>query len=369
MKISKGIGPKVLKTALYGLFLFFVVFILLEIFLRVYDPFKFRIQTNGITLPANQTTFIKNTLNPELDSLIVNTKNSIGLRGPDTTIGYSNQVSIITVGGSATRCHFLSDNKTWPFLLGEYLKKDFPDIWVNNAGFDGQSTFGHQVLLEKYLVRLHPKVITFLTGVNDIQSDGPSFFDKIYIKNAYPSFVQYIYNNSEVIYTVVNIIRGGRTPKFDNTTQELKMPGYQGELKMTRDEINERLRSQEKYVESYKQRLVRLAETCLQNNILPVFITQPCLYGYGRDSITGANLATAKLEDGMNGELLLDIIQLYNGKMKEVSINKKIPCIDLAKLMPKNSLYYYDQTHFTNEGAELVARLLQEKFKDILGRY
>jgi hypothetical protein len=125
MKISKGIGPKVLKTALYGLFLFFVVFILLEIFLRVYDPFKFRIQTNGITLPANQTTFIINTLNPDLDSLIVNTKNSIGLRGPDTTIGYSNQLSIITVGGSATRCHFLSDNKTWPFLLGGVFKKRF----------------------------------------------------------------------------------------------------------------------------------------------------------------------------------------------------------------------------------------------------
>jgi len=138
---------------------------------------------------------------------------------------------------------------------------------------------------------------------------------------------------------------------------------------MTRDEINERLRTHEKYIESYEQRLVRLAETCLQNNILPVFITQPCLYGYGRDSITGANLATAKLEDGMNGELLLGILQLYNGKMKEVSINKKIPCIDLAELMPKNSLYYYDQTHFTNEGAEQVARLLQEKFKDILGRY
>ena len=369
MKIFKGIGPKVLKTVLYGLCLFFAIFIFLEILLRIYDPFQFRVQTNGITLPANQTTYIKNTLNPKLDSLIVNSRNSLGLRGPDTTLGFSKQVSIITVGGSATKCHFLSDEKTWPYLLREHLKKDFPDIWINNAGFDGQSTFGHQVLLERYLVGLKPKVITFLTGVNDIQADGPSFFDKIYVKNAYPSFVQYIYNNSEVIYTVVNIIRGGRTPKFDNTTQELKIPGELGELIMTVKEINEHLRSQDKYIVSYGQRLAQLADTCLQNNILPVFITQPCLYGYGRDSITGANLATAKLEDSMNGKLLFDILQMYNGKMKEVCTNKKIPCIDLAALMPKNSLYYYDQTHFTNDGAKLVAWILQEKFKDILGRY
>ena len=84
MKISKGISYKVLKTALYGLYLFLVVFILLEVLLRIYDPFKFRIKANRIILPVNQKEMIRNSINPKLDSVIYVSRNSLGFRGPDT---------------------------------------------------------------------------------------------------------------------------------------------------------------------------------------------------------------------------------------------------------------------------------------------
>jgi lysophospholipase L1-like esterase len=369
MKISKGIRYRVLKTALYSVYLFFIVFILLEIFLRIYDPFKFRIKANRIILPVNQVQTIKNTINPKLDPVITNTRNSLGFRGPDTTKGFSGQLSIITVGGSTTECHFLTDNKTWPFRLGEYLSKDVRNVWVNNAGLDGHSTFGHLLLLNDYIIRLKPKMVIFLTGVNDIENEGPSFFDKLNTKNAYPDLLHFLYNNSEVINVAVNICRGAKAQKFNNTTQEWKKPGNLGKLEMTREEINERLDRQQQYVDKYGERLANIADVCKRNNITPVFLTQPCLYGDGKDSITGIDLAKAKVEEGMNGELLEEILRLYNNKMKAVCSAEKVFCIDLAAMMPKNSLYYYDQTHFTNEGADLVARLVEEKLKDVAGRY
>jgi lysophospholipase L1-like esterase len=345
------------------------VFLLLEIALRIYDPFHFRVKANKIILPANQKQIITNRINPKLDSIIVNTRNQLGFRGPDTPRNFAESLSIITVGGSTTECHFLSDEKTWPFRLSQELKHQFPGVWLNNAGLDGHSTFGHQLLLDDYLKKLHPKVILFLTGVNDIENDGPSFYDKLTTKNAYPGLLHFFYNNSEVINVAVNLSRGIRAQKFNNTTQQAKIPGQLGELDMTSAQMRERLVRQKKYTEAYRERLSRIADTCISNNMLPVFLTQPCLYGTGTDSVTGVNLATAKVEEGMNGKLLFDLLSLYNTEVKSVCAQKKVPCIDLATMMPKNSLYYYDQTHYTNEGAQLIAQLVEEKLKEILRTY
>ncbi len=370
MKLTKGIVRKVYRALLYGLYLFLVVFILLEVLLRIYNPFGFQLKANRIVLPVNQKEIISNRLNPKLDSLIILTRNSLGFRGPDTPRNFDRYLSIITVGGSTTACHFLNDNKTWPYLLGTYLKHDFKNIWVNNAGFDGHSTFGHTVLLNDYVKNLKPKVVLFLTGVNDIENEGPSFFDKLKIKNEYPDLLNYLYNNSEVVNVIVNFARGAKAKRFNNTTQLMKKPGDLGVLEMSNQQKKHKLDQQYKYLPGYGERLGALIDTCKQNGILPVFLTQPCLYGYGIDSITGVNLATAKVEDGMNGALLADLLDLYNSKVKEVCTSRAAPVIDLAGLLPKNSLYYYDQTHYTNEGAAVVAKVIAEKMKGILqGRY
>jgi lysophospholipase L1-like esterase len=356
--------------SLYGVYLFAAVIILLEILLRIYNPFGFQLKANRIILPVNQKEIITNTLNPKLDSLIILTRNSLGFRGPDTTQDFNNQLSIITIGGSTTACHFLNDNKAWPYLLSKHLRNDFKNVWVNNAGFDGHSTFGHMVLLNDYVKKLRPKVIVFLTGVNDIENDGPSYFDKLKNKNEYADLLNYMYNNSEVVNVLVNFARGAKAKKFNNTMQDMKLPGALGTLYITAGERRQKLQQQEKYLLHYGKRLAALIDTCIQNNILPVFLTQPCLYGYTTDSVTGVNLATAKVEEGINGALLSDLLDLYNSKIEEVCTNRSVPYIDLAILLPKNSLYYYDQTHYTNEGAAVVAKVVAEKMRDILkGRY
>lgn len=366
MKRTEGILRKVVRILLYGVYLFFIVFILLEVLLRIYDPFGFQLKANRIILPVNQKEIITNRLNPKLDSLIILTRNSLGFRGPDTPADYQSKLSIITIGGSTTACHFLNDSKAWPYVLGELLRKDFDNVWVNNAGFDGHSTFGHTVLLNDYVKKLKPKIVIFLTGVNDIENEGPSYFDKLKNKDEYPDLLNYLYNNSEVVNVMINFARGARAKKFNNTTQDMKMPGALGTLDLSIDEKNKRLQQQRKYLDGYGNRLAQLIDTCKRNNIMPVLLTQPCLYGYGKDSVTGVDLATAKVEEGMNGALLSDLLDLYNNKVREVCAVKSVPYIDLAALMPKNSLYYYDQTHYTNAGATRVATLVAEKMHVLL---
>jgi lysophospholipase L1-like esterase len=366
---SKSISYRVLKIVLYSLYLFIAVFVLLEIALRLYDPFRFRIKGDNILLPANQVQHITNKINPKLDAKITNSRNSLGLRGPDTPADFSSKLSVITIGGSTTECRFLDDNKTWSARLGEILQDEFPNVWVNNAGLDGHSTYGHSVMLNDHIKKLRPKMVVFLTGVNDIENDGPSFFDKLNTKNSFPDLSHFILNNSEVINAVVNIWRGARAWHFNNTTQRARVPGQMGNLVLTESEINNRLDVQKKFLDQYHTRLLALADTCKSNNIMPVFLTQPCLYGPGRDSVTGVDLSLAKVEDGMNGELLKAILDQYNAEVKKAAEKVGAHCIDLAAAMPRNSLYYYDQTHFTNEGAELVARVVADSLSELIRRY
>jgi hypothetical protein len=104
-------------------------------------------------------------------------------------------------------------------------------------------------------------------------------------------------------------------------------------------------------------------------NILPVFITQPNQFGVGKDSLTGADLALFPADPGdrhMNGKLMWDMLEAYNNVTRSVGAQKQLPVIDLASLLPKNSLYFYDMSHFTNEGAEKVAAILASGLMPVL---
>lgn len=356
---------KLRKKILYGFYLIAVVGLLLEIALRIYNPLHFRIKGNQIILPVSQKQIIRNTINPKLDSVIINTRNALGFRGPEKPAHFDNFLSIVTVGGSTTECHFLSDDKTWPYLLEQNLKSSFKNIWLNNAGLDGHSTFGHQVLLNDYLIKIKPKIILFLIGINDVESNQPTFHDELNRKGGYADFKHFIFNNSEVLNIALNLSRGWRAQKMNNTTNDM-LDLYKGKhIIMSDQQITARIRQQEKYLINYRKRVNQLIDTCLRYAITPVFITQPDLFGLGKDSITGVNLETFVL-DNMNGKCVWQVLEVYNNEVKKICAEKGIATIDLAWLLPKNSIYFYDQVHYTNAGAKKVAEIINSKLRTIL---
>ena len=77
-----------------------------------------------------------------------------------------------------TACVTLTDGRTWPDVLARGLAADSPrPVWLNNAGIDGHSTFGHQILLETHLKKFRPDFIVFLVGVNDVGREDLNDFD------------------------------------------------------------------------------------------------------------------------------------------------------------------------------------------------
>lgn len=285
---------------LYLLFLVAAVWIGLEIVLRIYNPFPARLRIDKIVLPRDQHIVIKNNYVPVLDSVIYVNKNSLGFRGPEMPSDINQYLSLITVGGSTTECDVISDSTTWPFLLGEYLSEDIPRVWVSNAGMDGHSTFGHQILLDDYVLKLHPNFILFLVGVNDVERYDLNNFDKRFISQG----IKGILEKSEIVVLLVNIRRSWMARK-------LKIQhDYKPFSELTEDNItfpdrytDSILNLQTPYLAAYRGRLNRLMDSCFTHGITPLLVTQPSLFGGGIDSLSGADLSYMNLHDGTNGNL------------------------------------------------------------------
>src|SRR6266700_5621023 len=84
--------------------------LLLELGLRVYNPFHFRVKGNKIVLTANRVELYHGS-SPKFEKLITVTRNSLGFRGPDPPENRDATLSVIAVGGSTTECRSLSDQR------------------------------------------------------------------------------------------------------------------------------------------------------------------------------------------------------------------------------------------------------------------
>lgn len=348
-----------------------IVFLLMEGFLRVYSPFGFRVKGDKIILPRNQVYTINNVTIRNLDSTVIHTKNSLGFRGPELPTppeSLESSLSIVVTGGSTTEAFYLSDGKDWPNLLRKKLEGNFDNLWLNNAGFDGFSTFGQRILLEDTLAEIKPKVVLFLMGINDVGAknlnDAERFGTGEIPWTSLNNIVLSLSQKSEVVSLVVNIVRSYRAKDLGVGHEEIsleQMPVFDAHL----DEENILAQHQRDDVPGYRQRIEALAARTKELGMEPVFITQPALYGDAVDPITGVDLGQITVGE-WNGAVSWDVLELYNDAMREVAEENSILLIDLARLMEKNSLYFYDFIHYTNPGSEAIAQIVHEKLSPFL---
>ncbi len=347
-----------------------ISFFVMEGALRLYNPLDFRVKGDRIILPVKKTYVIdtekelKNSRGSagKFDKTIIHTKNSLGFRGEEPPVNINKYLAIITVGGSTTECTFLTDGKTWTDILKRNLEKSIQYIWINNAGFDGHSTFGHKILMEDFIVKLKPDIVLFLVGANDFGLDNFSEFDMRIMKNKYifstlKGFLISMANHSEVFSLGLNMYRYGKSKVVgvDHAVLDFEIFRKKDINEYLSDEAKERdsLNLQEhkrKYLKGFESRLKTLIEISRIHNIVPVFITQPTLYGDFIDDIT--NIDFKFTEHPWN------VLEIYNDVTRKVGIEENILVVDLANEMPKSTKYYYDWFHFTNEGAEKVAEII-----------
>lgn len=341
------------RNILYLFYLFVFTIIASEILLRIYDPFKMSVSGNKINLLKNYTRHIHNDRYEKLDKEIIVKKNSLGFRGPEPD---NNKCKILVVGGSTTECLFINEGHTWPDLLANKLGGKY---WVNNAGMDGHSSFGHILLMKNFIVPLQPDVVLFLVGCNDVGRDDLNRFDNsLNTHNTFEKLAEY----SKLAGLLLNLKRQHKASQLNlehgkHLTLSDNIP-----LILSSQYIDSVLSIETVRLPRYYKRLGLLIALSKSAGIKPIFITQPILLGKGCDNITGVNLETYRIKDNLNGLLYWKELELYNDVTRKICADSNIHLIDLARLMPKSTDYYYDFMHYDNKGCKEVADIIYKEF-------
>ncbi|MEW6660456.1 MAG: SGNH/GDSL hydrolase family protein [Thermodesulfobacteriota bacterium] len=344
-----------------------------EVALRFYNPLGFRIKGDTIVLPVNRTDVVHHRHSAKLDQVIKVHRNSLGFMGEAPPPDFAQWLTILAIGGSTTECLELSDDKTWPLALGANLKKSFGKLWINNAGLAGHSTVGHLILMQDYVLKIKPKVVLFLIGINDIGLIRTAEFETRMIKKisfrSLEGFLTGMANYSEVFAAILNLKR------FYFPRVTIRIVHEEIDLKtVATADVPPAARAakiqlyREKYLGAFKQRLNKLVQIAQSHDIIPVLITQPVLFGNLQDPATGVNLAKVEIGEDMDGELAWKVLELYNDTTRNVGQEDGVLVIDLARKMPKTSIYYYDFMHFTNGGAEKAAEIVSQELQPYLAR-
>ncbi len=346
-----------------------VALLLIEALLAIWKPIEIRVAGERIKLPVFRQYVIHNDGIRGLEREIRHSKNNIGFRGPDWSSSSSGERWFF-VGGSTTEGFYISNGATWPELVGDALAGFSPGLWVNNAGLDGHTTFGHAVLLDQHISKLEPTAVFFLIGVNDIGAEAPVFFDE-YLRpelagNMLERFGIWLNNHSHIAQLALVVRRSIRAKQFglSHNAIDLEKVNLLPEP-IAEDKAREVMEGHLAYVAAYRDRVRLLVEAVQRLGARPVLITQPALYGQpSADASRDWSLLPMPDRFGVvDGITKWRVQELYNDVLRTLAASEGLLLIDLAVSLPKDDAYFYDQVHFNLQGEKKVAEIIAEAIR------
>jgi hypothetical protein len=358
---------------------------MLEVALRIHNPVFQTVKNGKVVLRANYDETRKND-KPGVAPQIHIHNNAIGFRGEDPPPNLKDWLSLITVGGSTTRSALQSDGDTWTALLGNALRRCFNRVWINNAGFDGHTSFAHLQLIRNYIVSLQPKIVVMLIGANDATSsffvaggndmtpwDRETVVGELNFDAGVKGFIKSLSNRSELVSLSLTLYRsllarmGGGGYEYVDWAKLPEVDGPQAVVAASAtcptcgDEAY--LAAARKHQRAYEDRLRLLLRLLHDAQILPVLMTQPTPCGFAKDPTTGKNLS--RLPECL---FRYQLYEIYNDTLRYVAQSEGVLLIDLSRTMPKDTKYYWDYMHYTDAGEEELTKEVTRELLPYIAR-
>ncbi len=326
------------------------------------------------------------TLLPGIQGAGAFTGNDVGLRGPDYPKS-DDVFKIITVGGSTTESLYLDDTEEWAHLIMDNLNlnQDNVDVWIGNAGQSGRNTIDHLELLRVLPVLSESDLLVFLVGINDLQPslslEGASTQELLEMNAA--NFRLQILNGgrrlrpprpyfkrSELFFFLKRSSAGiiDEIVPASILTRLGVGPGvYLRERREQRASTREvAMPDLDLGLLEYRQRLLLLAGECRSRQLRCLFVTQPSMWrddlpAYERSLLSfGWVRGVDKPIGYVSVSDLAIAMDMYNQELLDLCFEEALECYDLAADVPKDTAAFYDDIHFNENGARIVADSLTE---------
>jgi lysophospholipase L1-like esterase len=235
-----------------------------------------------------------------------------------------------------------------------------PYAYVANAGISGHSTVHHRILLESKKNIHEADALVFLTGVNDlsaaVSNDGrPTQAlleeDASYLQPLLPHYKRLrLYHMARLARRRISRDPGTHDPELYRKRRQLRankarvpLPNLVGSVK------------------EYRDRLRRLSEYCRQAAKRCIFLTQPTIWKTAADSAEESQLWYGWVGGAFSprgyvgsGELA-QAMAMFNNELLSLCHAARLECYDLASAIPKTRNAFFDDCHFTEAGARMVA--------------
>ncbi len=331
---------------------------------------------------------------PGIEGLVHFDTNSVGLRGDEMGGDYQ----ILTIGGSTTECIYLDTDESWPGALQVNLQAAGAGVWVGNGGRSGRNTRNH-ILQMQYLLPQFPEVdaVVMLTGVNDLvivrlQSGSnfdPGFMDLpdseerrlrlafedvpqdfAFADPALEARVRGSWWERTGIWRLVQTLRRNRNTAQATEAGEAIEQDRVGQYYVTQRQrrangtFTNTLPDLASAIAEYKRNLNTLADIAEANGVRLILLTQPSIWQADTPPEIDRWLWFARGEDDIyyTNAAMATAMQMYNDALLAVCADRGLECIDLANLLPKDLTVFYDDVHFNESGAAMVADILTEYF-------
>lgn len=301
--------------------------------------------------------------------------NEFGLRGPDLPQG-KDVYKIVALGGSTTLCLMLDDEKSWPAQLMEEMnqRQKVRTVWVSNAGVNGHTAAHHLVMLHSLPILRRSDLVLFLPGINDFQYSlafGGASTQALLEKGA-DKFQEYLLSGADFPYPfyrrllVYRLLRKTIDVSIERTNSTQQQETWdENELRKVRaTKPVVPMPDLTVALAEYHLRLQAIGAECHNLGIRCLFLTQPSIWRpklspemqslliFGWIGPKFRPQGYASISDLEKG------IDTYNQVLLDVCKHSDVECLDLAAALPKDDSIFYDDVHFTENGAVQVAHAI-----------
>ena len=304
-------------------------------------------------------------LYPAESDTIIYSRDEWGFRGtyPDVQ-----NIDILTIGGSTTDQRYISDGDTFQDILQNEFKNNGKDVYVVNAGVDGQSTFGHIKNFDwwfPHIPNLKVKYILFYIGVNDFYKDDNYLHDDLLGESLANSI-----RARSALYYLYRTIEGINSANAYGLSHNVDH-GYYGFS--TKDWVEQpNLSNYEAIMEgrldAYEKRLDILCKKVESVGSVPIFVTQSMRRTYSL--IDGRLLGNPNVGEydgrSFNGVDYYYMSRLLNERTKAVCMENGCIFVNLDQELEFDlQMDFYDNAHNTPSGAKKIGKYLYTKLNNL----
>ena len=307
--------------------------------------------------------------------------NNFGIRGEAPSL--ISTPRIVVFGGSPVEDWVLPDRQTWVQQLAQNLRPCAPNVWTGNFGKAGVNARHHLIQFPE-IVKYMPHIDMFvvLLGLNDFLFD-------LHIHHQFVTPVNWwrkqalMYDhgdegNSALLALATRFYRNWSNPPSESARIS-DFGHYQKMLRDTYAKVTEQqwvheLPDLSSHLDTYRQTISRLKQLADAYGAPIVFVTQPYVWSDTMSEDTrekiyagfiGPDLQSPKTK-WYTSEALRRGISAYNATLLDKCRSDGLSCVDGARLLQGHENYFYDDFHFSSQGAAAMGAIVADHVKKSL---